>query len=138
MSPRPRSASWVSRCLRRATQDDGYAATAILYPALLLLTFTIIQAGLYFHAGTVAQSAAITGYNQARAFQSTDQAGQQAALEVLSISDGFLTEPNTTVTRTPTTVSVSVTGSPIVLIPGLPTFPVTKTVTGPIERWVAP
>lgn len=128
-------ARWAQ--LRAALRrEDGWAATAIIYPLLFVLVIAFIQLALWFLGNDVAQSAAVNAYNQSRAYQSNDAAGVQAGTEIVAANGELLKAPTVRVTRTAESVTVTVTGRPLSLIPGLNLPTISRSVTGPIERWV--
>lgn len=123
--------------LRRAlAHEGGWASDAILLVGILLLVVFGLQLGLWFLGNSVAHSAALSGYNSARAYQSTEQAGSDSTDQILGNFGTLLGKPNVAVQRTPTQVTVTVKGTPFGLIPGLPMPPISATETGPVERWV--
>lgn len=124
------------RILRdRVREEDGYAGTAIAYPAVIVFCLALFQFGLFYVASNTAQAAAETAYQQARAYQATPAEGVAAGRELLG-SGALLRDGNVTITRTATTTTVAVTGDAVTILPGLPIPPIVKTLTGPIERWV--
>ncbi len=58
----------IARRLR--TDEDGYAASAIIAPVIFLLLFTALQGALWYQGTNVAQNAAVAAYNDARAYES--------------------------------------------------------------------
>jgi hypothetical protein len=126
-----------ARHLRAAVaREDGYASEAIILPGIFLLLFAALQGALWYLGSNVAQTAAVAAYTTARAYQSTTSNGQTAGTQVIDGMSGFLQDPQVDVTRTANTVTVTVTGVAESLIPGVHLPPVTRTVTGPVERWV--
>lgn len=124
----------IARRLR--TDEDGYAASAIIAPVIFLLLFTALQGALWYQGTNVAQNAAVAAYNDARAYESTTGAGQASARQVLDQAGGFLQHSNVSVNRTADTVTVDVTGQAVSMIPGVQMPAVHRTITGPVERWV--
>lgn len=124
----------IARRLR--TDEDGYAASAIIAPVIFLLLFTALQGALWYQGTNVAQNAAVAAYNDARAYESTTGAGQASARQVLDQAGGFLQHSNVTVNRSADTVTVHVTGQAVSMIPGVQMPAVHRTITGPVERWV--
>jgi hypothetical protein len=126
-----------ARCLwAAAAREDGFASEIVILPGIFLLLFAALQGGLWYLGSNVAQTAAVAAYTNARAYQSTISAGQTAGGEIINGMPGFLQDPQVDVTRTATTVTVTITGMAESLIPGVQLPPVTRTVTGPVERWV--
>ncbi|MFT4284328.1 MAG: hypothetical protein QM598_05780 [Protaetiibacter sp.] len=122
--------------LRRVDGVDAIPGSAIILVGLLLFFFAAIQGAFWYIAQNTAQAAANSAYQQARSYLSTDQDGIDSAQHTLESNPGLLNEPTITVTRDATTVTVTVAGNSVSLLPGLDLPPVEKTLTGPIERWV--
>lgn len=131
--PSPASRRRLRAVLAR---EDGWAATAIILPAMIVFVLAAIQVACWFLGNDVAQSAAVSAYNQSRSYQSIDAAGVQAGNEIIAANGELLASPSVQVSRTADTVTVTVTGRPMSIIPGLNLPPITRTVTGPVERWV--
>ena len=110
---------------------------AILGPALLLLIFSIVQAGLWFYARSLALAAAQEGVTAARSYQANPNSGRSRAQSFLDEQAGdSLT--GTTVTSagsTPTRVRIKVTGRALSVLPGIPGLKVTQAADGPVERF---
>jgi hypothetical protein len=117
-------------------REDGFASEIIILPGLFLILITALQGALWYLGSNVAQTAAVAAYNNARAYQSTPAIGQTAGDEIIDGMPGFLEHSQVEITRTPTTVTVTITGTAESLIPGVQLPPVARTITGPIERWV--
>ena len=138
----------LARCrsrVRRAGADRGASAVelAIVAPALLFLIFLSIQAGLYYYGRVVAQQAAREGVSQLRLAQ--DEAVAETVTEDVrsgvenyarTVGRETLLAPDadSTYDADAGTVSVTVTGRVISLVPGLD-LTVTQQVTGEIERF---
>jgi hypothetical protein len=122
--------------LGQLRREDGITTSAIVLPGTVVLVVVALQAALWFLGANVAQNAAVQAYRDARGYQSSTDAGTASASRVLTEIDGYLTDPKVQVERTATTVTVTVTGESLSLIPGLPMPPVKRTMTGPVERWV--
>jgi hypothetical protein len=126
-----------ARRLRAAVErEDGYASEIIILPGIFLLLIAALQGALWYLGSNVAQTAAVAAYTNARAYQSTPDIGQTAGTQIIDGMPGFLQDPQVNVARSATTVTVTVTGAAESLIPGVQLPPVTRTVTGPVERWV--
>jgi Flp pilus assembly protein TadG len=119
--------------------DDGALTLSyvIVFPSLLLVIMIIVQASLYYMAHNLALAAARQGADVARAYGSSDSAGQGAALTMISQGgSGMLANPAAVVTRSGgVTVQVTVTGRAWSIVPGLPTA-ISETVEEPVERFV--
>ena len=112
---------------------------AILAPALLVLVFTIVQAGLWFHARNLAQAAAQEGATAAASYTATPTAGIVRARSFLSeqAGDSLTATTVTTAGSTPTLVRVEVTGRAISILPGVPGMSVTQAAIVPVERFTS-
>lgn len=124
----------IGRCER----GEAMTQTVIVAPVLFLLIMTIIEFALVAHAQNVAEAAAQEGVAAARQFDADQSAGVTNATDALSsLGPDMLTERNVRVTRSPTTVTVTVSGEALSLVPGLHPH-ISETSSGPIERYVAP
>lgn len=107
----------------------------MLFPVLLLAIFGIIQTALHLHARDVAQAAAaeaVTAGTTARG--TTAEAIAAARTYVGQAGDGILTDTDVTVTRTASTVTATVTGHSLNVVPLLPMPLIRQTVSGTIEQ----
>ena len=104
---------------------------------MLLATFGLIQGALYYHARDVALAAATDGLTAARARTGSSGEGRQAATAFLRRAGGEDVLQGSTVTsvRTATTATVTVSGSTMSLVPGLPGWSVSQSASGPVERF---
>lgn len=126
------------RQLLRSRDERGSATLVlvILMPAVLLLTFGTIQGALYYHARTVALAAAQEGLSATRVENGTASAGAQSARQFLAdTGDGYLEAVTVTPSRSATTATVTVAGSCLMMVPGMPSLQVSQTATGPVERY---
>lgn len=108
----------------------------LVFPVFAAMVFAIIQGAIWYDAGNVAQAAATVALNEARTYQSTATAGSNAGNTFLADNGANLKSPNVSVARTPTAVTVTVTGHSATIIPGWFGTNISRTVTGPVERWV--
>jgi TadE-like protein len=109
----------------------------VLFPAVLLVTFGLVQGALYYHARDVALAAATDGLTAARSRTGSSDVGRRAAAAFLQRAGGPGVLPETAVTsvRTATTATVTVSGHAVSLLPGLPGWRVAQTASGPVERF---
>lgn len=126
----------LKRVTRLLGREDGFADAIIVLPGVILIVLVALQIALYYVGANVAQAAASASYSDARAYQSTTSVGHIAGNQVLTQTSGYLTSPSVQVDRAQTTVTVTVTGHAVSLLPFLNLPEVKRTVTGPIERWV--
>jgi Flp pilus assembly protein TadG len=140
--PRRRPAgSRASRAKRRRARGDrgaGSAEIVIAVPLLMLLILLVIQFAVWEHAESIAHATAEEALAAARVQGGTAASGQQRAQQVISqIGSSVLVSPQVSVTMNAADLTVGVTGTAerVLPVPGL-RFPVTVTVTGPIEQFV--
>lgn len=108
---------------------------AVLAPALLLLIWIIVQAGLWYNARHVALAAAQQGARAASANGSNAAAGGAAAQAFLTqTGTGTFTTSTVTPTRDARTATVTVTGTSPTFIPGL-TLTIRQSASMPVERF---
>ena len=107
----------------------------VIFPAVLLLIFGIVQAAVWYHGRTLAMLAAQDGLRVVQALDGSAAAGRAQATAALADNGatGFLTDPRVTATRTPTSGTVTVTARSVALLPGV-ALPVSQRATGPVER----
>ena len=119
----------------RDQRGSASVELAVVFPAVLLLLMTLIQAALWFYARSVALGAAQEGAREGRV-QPASVARAQAAAEGFldQTAKDLLAGGAVDVTGTPTTIEVTVSGTAISLFPGLSGWSVTQTAVGPIER----
>ncbi len=118
--------------------DERGSATAelvVIAPLLFFMVFGIVQFALFEHAAHIAETAAAQGVATARLQGSSAAAGRVESEQVLGqIGQAVLVHPQVTATRSPTTVTVVVTGHAEGVVPFL-SLPVTATMSGPVERF---
>lgn len=127
--------------VQRRDDESGYSTLEfiIVTPALLLITFLVFQFALFFHARSVAESAAEEGAGAARRFDGTAAEGRTAAGRYLDqlASERLLQGRQVRVTRGGEQVQATVTGRVVSLVPGL-YLDVRVSSSGPVERYVPP
>lgn len=132
------------RRLRDRRRRDERGSTSlelvILFPVVLLLIFAGIQGALYYHARNVALSAAQQGVRAAKAENGSSDQGRQAAQAFIDQAGGHdvITAVNVTSNRGANQATVTVTGRPISVIPGILNLKVSQTAHGPIEVFTTP
>lgn len=123
---------------QRDESGESMVQTVILAPALFLLIMGVIQVALIAHAQNVAEAAAQEGAAAAREFNATEADGRaKAASALAALGPRMLTGRRVVVDRTATTVTVTVTGRALTLVPGFGRT-IVETSSGPVERYVAP
>lgn len=107
----------------------------VIFPVLMLLIFGAVQTGLHFHARSIASGAASEGVHAGSTTTGSSTTARAAAEQFIDhAGDGMFIDSAVDVARTPTTVTVTVTGHSLNLVPGLGTPEIRQTVSGPIER----
>lgn len=120
----------------RDAERGSYSVEAIMvFPALLLILFAIIQGAVFMHAGNIAQAAAQTAYEETRQLNGTVADGTVAGLNAANSGGEALAHASVNVTRTATDINVTVTGEAPSIMPWIPLH-VERSITGPVERWV--
>jgi hypothetical protein len=127
----------VSRRRWRGLDGDRGAVTVEVagYTTLMLLAMMIgVQAVMWGMATLGARYTANHAAQQTRVHGGTVAAGEADANAILDSAVGnALNDPQVEISRTATTVTVTVRGTAISIIPGF-TPPVTVTVHAPVER----
>lgn len=117
-------------------RDEGWAGTAMLFMATLLLLLIGFQTAWWFAGYNVAQTAAQAAYTDSRAYQAPADAGKSTAEQLVANTRQTLRNPRVTIIRGADTVTVTITGNAVALLPGIEAPPISYTMTGPIEKWV--
>jgi len=129
----------VDSPIERDGERGAVAAQVVI--AMLVLVFVtlgIVQVALAAYANHVAQGAAEQALDAARVLGGTSADGQVEADQVLAqLATGPLLDPHVSVTRTATTVTVTITGRAERIWLG-PSLPVRASATGVVERFAAP
>lgn len=122
-------------------RDDGGVGSvelATLALVVLMLAFTTIQVGLYYHARKVAQSAARQGVDAGRQFGATQGDGSAQAQQYLSkFGNSVRGAQVSTAGSSAQQIRITVSGEVATLVPGL-SLHVTQHADAPIERWTNP
>ncbi|MAO81812.1 MAG: hypothetical protein CMH82_14365 [Nocardioides sp.] len=124
---------------RRDEHGSVSIQLVILLPALFAVMFLGMQAALFYHARTVAIAAAQEGARAASAETGTRSDGVAAADAFVSDAGGddVLSAVSVTADRTATTVTVTVTGHSLSVIPGW-TPRIEQSASLPTERITEP
>lgn len=124
------------------TRDERGSATielVILLPALFAVMFLGMQAALFYHARTVAIAAATEGAKAAGGETGKETDGVSAANAFIDEAGGddVLKGASSTAKRSATTVTVTVTGHSLSVIPGWNPV-IVQSASLPVERLTAP
>lgn len=135
------TATNAPRARLRRPSDTGSTIieTAIVMPALMLMVMLVVQVALVWHARHVAAQAADRALTAARSYQATAHDGETTATSYLhDVAPTLLHDPDIQVTRTATTVQVSVRAQVLSVVPAFGLTDITETATGPVERFTTP
>ncbi|MET9396122.1 TadE family protein [Kitasatospora sp. NPDC002965] len=134
----PRPAPRARRRRGRGPGDRGAVSLelAIIFPAVMLAIFMIIQTGLWYHARSVALSAAQRGVERARVQGATIAQGTGAASDFLDRAGGGIAQRAVTGSDG-ATVRIEVSGRVETWIPGL-SLTVRQHASAARERVTAP
>ncbi|MEV6400957.1 TadE/TadG family type IV pilus assembly protein [Streptomyces sp. NPDC051907] len=132
----------ISALRSRLGEDRGDAAiqTAIVFPVVLALFVTGVQAVLWGNARAIAQTAAREGVAAGRMYGATPVDGEAQARSALdrlagsNLTDREVSSGGSTAER----IRIRVSGTALSLIPGVPNWSVHADASGAVERWTAP
>lgn len=128
------------RELHPSDDDRGFGTVeaVLTVPVIVLMILGAVQVGLWWYSRQLAQTAAQEAARTARAYLSTADAGRAEGYSYLNKVDSggtALNHPSIHVTRGAKTVTVTVKGDIVSLVPWVsPT--VSIAVTAPIETYV--
>lgn len=134
----------MSRKVRPKDWGSASLEIAILGPVLLVLIFSIVQAGMWFYARNLALAAAQEGITFARTYTASPgarsgpdlAAGATRARSFITRQAGdSLVSPAVAASGTATQVRIEVTGRSLSVLPGVAGFTVRQVATGPVERF---
>ena len=121
--------------MRRADRGDTSVEAALLVPLLLVLTLGLLQVGMYGYGRSLVHAAAQEGSRAGAREGSTTATATRAATGFLAqAGKGILVEPGVSASRTPSTVTVTVTAATPSIVPGVTGWPARATVSMPVER----
>ena len=122
------------RAQAQGDRGDSVVEFAVIFPVVLLLVFTVIEGGLYFHARSVAARAAQIGADAGRSYDAAPDDGADAARAFLARTGNSVEAPSVQVDSGGGQIAVTVTGTVTSLVPGL-AFTVNQRVQAPIEEF---
>jgi len=108
---------------------------AVLWPALMLVTLGIIQAGIFLHGRNVAQRAATAAVDAARGSYGIAANAEHLAANIAN--SGGLKNVSIRVQRTATTVNVDISANAPMIF-DLSLGRINETATAPLERVTQP
>lgn len=121
----------------RRERGSATLETTVLWPAVFLLIFGIVHAGIWFHARNIALTAAQEGARTASVNDGDGGAERAAQFVADTGSDSIIQVSEVTQVVEPDSVTVTVVGESTTLIPGW-TVDVTQSSTAPIRKWTDP
>ncbi len=129
----------TSSSKQRGERGSVSVELVILLPALFAVMFLGMQAALIYHARTVAIAAAQEGALAAGGENGKSSDGINAASAFITDAGGdvVLSGASATANRTASTVTVTVTGHSLSVIPGWNPV-ITQSASLPVERLTAP
>src|SRR4051794_30254687 len=129
---------WSRLSRLRGERGSVSLEMAIVFPVVLLIIVTSIQAAMWFYARSVALGAAQEGAREGRLQPASPARAELAAQSFLERAGHDVIEGgDVEVTGSTTSIAVTVTGTSLALVPGLGGWSVSQTAVGPIEQ-VAP
>jgi len=128
---------------RRTRGVERGAATlelVVIFPVVLLITFGVIEAALWYHARNVALAAAEEGVRVATGDGGSLDAGIGEARDfaLRAGADDILSAVTVDFAGDDTEVSITVSGHSLSLFPGWSGHEVSQTASGPVERFTMP
>jgi hypothetical protein len=125
-------------CARHERELGSVAAQVVIAMVVLVfLVLGIVQVAIAAYANHIAQGAAEQALDAARSLGGTNTDGHTEADQVLvQLATGPLVDPHVSVTRTATTVTITITGRAERVWLG-PSLPVHASATGVIEQFSA-
>ena len=122
---------------RRADGGSATLEVAILGPALLALIFSVVQAGLWFYARSLALAAANEGVTAGRAYQAPPGAGPARARTFIAdhAGDSLLAATVSDSGSDATMVRIQVSGRALSVLAGFSGLTVTQSAQAPRERF---
>lgn len=121
----------------RRRLEEGQASEAVLIlPVVLGVVFLILQIGIWAHARDIAVHSAREGAVAAASHHSTQSADGVARTYLERNAGGVLRSYSVTSAQSADTVTVTVHGQALSLVPFVQLPPVTQTVSVPIEKYV--
>lgn len=133
---------WAAVIRARAQRDDGDTSIqmAIVFPFIIVLTIAVVQVSIWYHARNIALTAAREGVTAGRGYQSSPGDGAARARSTLErIGGDSLRAPGvSTDGSTADTVEITVSGTAVSMLPGIPGLHVSQSAAAARERWTAP
>lgn len=132
----------AARIRTAARRDDGDTSieSTIVFPFIILLTIAVVQACMWYHARNIAMTAAREGATAGSRYEQTPADGAARSWSTLHrIAGDSLRGPGVSTSgSTAQTVRVTVTGTAVSMLPGMPDLRVSQSASSPRERWTTP
>lgn len=123
--------------LEQSERGEATTEVVLVVPVLILIIFTIIQFGLWYHASDVVRSAAQEGAQAARVQGASASTGEATTRSFLTqVAGSTVDDPTVTATRGIDTVDVTVRGKVASVVPYLH-LNVSGHASAPVERFRA-
>jgi Flp pilus assembly protein TadG len=122
--------------MRRGDEGAATVEVVIATPLLLLLILLVVQLAVWANASHLAQAAANQALQSARVYHGSAGQGEADGRALLAQSGATLTASSITVQRSADTVTVTVTGTAMSVVPFLHP-PIRIVMTGPTEHVAA-
>nr|MDT0519843.1 TadE/TadG family type IV pilus assembly protein [Streptomyces sp. DSM 41633] len=125
-----------ARLRDKGDRGSGSVELAVLAVVVLFLVFAAIQTGMYFHARSVARSAATQGVEAGRQLGSGPGDGVAQAQELLAKYGTVRGASVSAEGSGAEQIRITVRGTVATLVPGFE-LDVVQSAEAPVERWVA-
>jgi Flp pilus assembly protein TadG len=128
------------RAAARKDRGDTSIQMAIVFPFVILLTVAVVQASMWYYARSIALTAAREGVNAGRGYQSSPGAGATRARSTLDriSGDSLRGTGVSTGGSTADTVEITVSGTAVSMLPGIPGLHISQSASAARERWTTP
>lgn len=123
--------------MRRDDNGSISIEAVMLWPAVFLLIFGMVQGGIWFHARGLALAAAQEGAHTASINDGAGGADRARAFLARTAPSNILKVHRIAEAADHESVTITVTGSSTMLVPGW-TVDVSQSSTAPIRRWTSP
>jgi Flp pilus assembly protein TadG len=132
---RPARRRRINICCRDSDRGFATLEAVIVIPMVVLLTMTVVQYVMLYHARNVTEAAARNGLRAARGYQASAAQGKTAAEQYLTdVAPKLLTARTCDAQRSAATVVIICRADVASVVP-FGTFSVTEQATGPVETF---
>lgn len=110
--------------------------TVIVVPVVVVAMMFLVQAGLAYHARQVVAGAAQDGAATGARHGASAAVGEAAAEALIAAGAGqLLISPDVTSSATAETITITVTGTVVKVLPLFPTFTISATSSASVEQF---